>query len=75
MYAPNDNGRFIQFSLALFHVWSMILSNKGEFDFDVIHFNSGLWDVLRLSNEEECFNSPEQYRYLLIRLVNRVLRK
>jgi len=72
VYYPNDNGKFCQLTLRYFHDWARILSNNWSFNFDIIHFNSGLWDILRLSNEDECFNNPEQYRALLRRIIERI---
>lgn len=72
VYYPYDNGRFCQITLRYFHDWARILSDDWKFDFDIIHFNSGLWDILRLSNEDECFNNPEQYKELLRRIVLRM---
>lgn len=40
--------------------------------FDAIIFNVGLWDIMRLSNEDRCFTSPEEYRENLKRIVNRI---
>lgn len=71
VYYPNDNGRFCQFTLRYVHDWIRILSD-GKNDFDVIHFNCGLWDVLRLSNEEQTFTSEEEYGELLKRIYNRL---
>ena len=68
---PNDNGRFCQFTLRYVQDWIRILSD-GENDFDIIHFNCGLWDVLRLSNEEDTFTSEEEYGKLLVRIYNRL---
>lgn len=72
VYFPDDNGKFCQIMLRYFHDWARILSNDWAFDFDIIHFNSGLWDILRLSNEGECFNSPSVYEELLKRIVDRI---
>ena len=52
VYYPNDNGRYCQMTLRYFHDWARILSDNWSFDFEIIHFNSGLWDILRLSNED-----------------------
>lgn len=68
---PNDNGRFCLFTLRYIHDWVRVLSD-GKNDFDIIHFNCGLWDVLRLSNEENTFTSEEEYGALLIRVMMRL---
>lgn len=72
VYYPNDNGRFCQFTLRYLHEWIGALSKHGEIEFDIVHFNCGLWDILRLSNEDEPFTGEEQYCDLLIRIVNRI---
>lgn len=72
VYYPNDNGRFCQFTLRYLHEWIGALSKHGEIQFDIVHFNCGLWDILRLSNEEEPFTEETQYCELLMRIVNRI---
>ena len=71
VYYPNDNGKFCYYTLRYVHDWIRILSD-GKNDFDIIHFNCGLWDVLRLSNEEHTFTSEEEYAELLVRIYNRI---
>ena len=72
IYYPNDNGRFCQFTLRYLHEWINALSKHGEIEFDIVHFNCGLWDILRLSNEEEPFTSEAEYASLLRRIVKRI---
>lgn len=72
VYYTNDNGRFCQFTLRYMHEWINVLSKHGEIHFDIIHFNCGLWDVLRLSNEEGLFTDEEQYVDLIKRIVKRI---
>lgn len=72
VYYPNDNGRFCYFTLRYLHEWIRALSKNGEIEFDIIHFNCGLWDILRLSNEDRTFTSEEEYEELLVRIVNRI---
>lgn len=72
IYYPNDNGRFCYFTLRYLHEWIRALSKNGEIKFDIIHFNCGLWDVLRLSNENRTFTSKVEYAELLIRIVDRI---
>lgn len=68
----NDNGRFCQFTLMSLHSWiAALVGGKGEI-IDVVHFNSGLWDVLRLSTEEDCFNNIAVYEDLLLRIYKRI---
>ena len=49
-----------------------VLSRHGEITFDIIHFNCGLWDILRLSNEDIPFTGEELYASLLKRIVSRI---
>lgn len=73
VYFPNDNGRSTQLTLLYFHRWWDILSGGGKnIRFDVVHFNCGLWDVLRLSNEKEPFTPEDMYRQMLLRIYRRI---
>lgn len=72
VYYPNDNGRFCQYTLRYLHEWVGALSAHGQIRFDIVHFNCGLWDVLRLSNENKPFTEESQYADLLGRLWNRI---
>ena len=72
VYFTNDNGRFCQFTLRYLHEWIRALSNDGRIKFDVIHFNCGLWDILRLSNEDMPFTNEAQYADFLERIVKRI---
>lgn len=72
VYYPNDNGRFCQYTLRYMHEWVRALSHHGEIEFDIIHFNCGLWDILRLSNEDKPFTGEEQYAGLLKRIADRI---
>lgn len=69
---PRDNGRFCQFTLRYLHEWVNALTNgRGEV-IDIVHFNCGLWDVLRLSNEDKPFTDEKLYEELLERIYNRI---
>lgn len=72
VYYPNDNGRFCQFTLRYLHEWVKALSKDGQINFDIVHFNCGLWDILRLSNEDFPFTEENQYAGLLKRIVMRI---
>lgn len=69
---PKDNGRFCQYTLRYLHEWVDVLSGYGKISFDIIHFNCGLWDVLRLSNENKPLISESEYGSLLRRIVDRI---
>ncbi len=49
VYAPDENSRFAQFTLRQLFEWKQAL---GDTEIDVIHWNNGLWDVLRLHGDE-----------------------
>ena len=67
---PSDNGRFGAWFLYNIPHMQKELGNK---KYDIIHFNFGLWDVVRLDNESDhCFTSPEEYSSNLIRIVQRL---
>ncbi len=68
---PNDNGKFCQLTLRYVYEWIRALRVDGQ-DFDIVHFNCGLWDVLRLSNEDRTFTDKAQYAELLVRIVDRI---
>ena len=72
VYYTNDNGQFCAYTLRYLHEWVGAFAKVGVREFDIVHFNCGLWDVLRLSNEKEPFTSREQYRIMLGRIVERI---
>lgn len=72
VYYPNDNGRFCQYTLRYMHEWVGALSQHGKIKFDIVHFNCGLWDILRLSNENKPFTGEKQYAELLKRITDRI---
>lgn len=72
VYYPNDNGRFCYYTLRYLHEWINALSDHGKIKFDIIHFNCGLWDILRLSNEDRIFTNEKEYKKLLTRIVDRI---
>lgn len=69
VYYPHVNGAFAQNVLRYVNVW------KDEFhlpeDADIVHFNAGLWDVLRICGDEP-LTSREYYAELLPRIVKRL---
>lgn len=70
VFYPDDNGRFAQYTQRYIHLWAEQLEPE---KIDVIHWNNGLWDVLRL-NGDEIFTPIEIYVYFLKRIYN-VLRR
>ena len=65
---PAENCRFASYLLRKFHMYFDGL--KGE-DIDAIHWNAGLWDCLRLF-EEEPHTPTEIYAYYIERLCIRI---
>lgn len=72
VYYPNDNGRFCCFTLRYLHEWIYFFNRHGVENFDIVHFNCGLWDILRLASEGRTFTDETEYADLLERIVNRI---
>lgn len=70
VYAPDDNCRFAQYTLRYIHDWAKKVERES---IDVIHWNNGLWDVLRLDFDEP-LTPIDMYVYMLER-VYRMLRQ
>ena len=49
IFAPDDNCRFAQYTLRYLYDWSKDLDCE---KIDVVHWNNGLWDVLRINGDE-----------------------
>ena len=65
---PEENCRFAAYVLRYFHEY--LKDIKGE-DIDVIHWNAGLWDCLRLF-EEEPHTPIDVYAYYIERICIRI---
>lgn len=65
---PEENCRFASYVLRYFHEY--LKDIKGE-DIDVIHWNAGLWDCLRLF-EEEPHTPIDVYSYYIERICIRI---
>ena len=65
---PEDNCRFASYVLRYFH--EFLGDVKGE-DIDVVHWNAGLWDCLRLF-EEEPHTPIDVYAYYIDRICKRI---
>ena len=68
VYAPNENCRFAQYTLRYLHEWAASVPKE---DIDVVHWNNGLWDVLRLF-EDKPFTSIDYYGETLERIYQRI---
>ena len=70
VYSPkNVNGGMAQYVQRWLHVWKQ--NENVPTDVDVVHWNAGLWDVLRIWGDEP-FTSPEFYAETLEKTVKRM---
>ncbi len=68
VYFPKDNCRFACYLLRYLHDYKALVTDG---DVDVIHWNAGLWDCLRLFEEEP--HAPiEIYTYYIDRICARI---
>lgn len=63
---PPENGRFAKFTLNSLRHWLPQFPSP-----DVIHWNNGLWDILRVYPEDGCFTGEDEY----VRDMGRILRE
>lgn len=68
VYAPEENCRFTQYTLRYLHEWA---SKVDKEKIDVIHWNNGLWDVLRLFGDEP-LTDIETYGTMIKRIYKRI---
>lgn len=68
VYFPAENCRFASYLLRSFHDYLDGVDGK---DIDVVHWNAGLWDCLRLF-EEDVHTPVEIYEYYIDRLCVRI---
>lgn len=68
IYAPEENCRFAQYTLRYLHEWA---SRVPKEEIDVVHWNNGLWDVLRLFGDEP-LTGIEAYGVMLKRVHKRI---
>lgn len=68
VYAPGDNCRFASYTLRYLHEWSSEIPRE---EVDVVHWNNGLWDALRLFGDEP-FTDIETYGQTLKRVYQRI---
>ena len=70
IYSPtNDNCRFAEYMLRYAHEWKA--NGKWPSDIDVVHWNAGLWDALRLFNDDP-MTPPDIYAYYISRIDKRL---
>ena len=68
VYFPAENCRFASYVLRYLHEYKALMNNEKV---DVIHWNAGLWDCLRLF-EEEPHTPIEVYAYYIDRICLRI---
>ena len=68
VYAPDENCRFAQYTLRYLHEWAAKVPKE---NIDVVHWNNGLWDVLRLFQDEP-FTDIDYYGATLKRVLKRI---
>ena len=68
VYAPGENCRFAQYTLRYLHEWANGIDRK---KIDIVHWNNGLWDVLRLFGDEP-LTEIETYGIMLKRVYKRI---
>ncbi len=69
VYSPEENCRFAEYVLRYLHEWK----NTGKWpgDADLVHWNAGLWDVLRLFDDEP-MTPKTAYGELILRIHKRI---
>ena len=69
IYSPPENCRFAEYVLRYLHEWQA--QGKWPSDADLVHWNAGLWDALRLFGDEP-MTPKEAYRNLIPRIHTRI---
>jgi len=68
VYYPDDNCRWAQYTQRYIREWASAVDRE---KIDVVHWNNGLWDVLRLDGDEP-LTPLEQYVETLKRVYGRI---
>ena len=69
VYAPEVNGQFAQYTLRFLHEWAE--KSGCANNIDLVHWNNGLWDCLRLFGDE-CLTPLDVYAGMLKRVYKRI---
>ena len=69
VYAPNENCRFAQYTLRYLHEWANAVDKE---KIDIVHWNNGRWDALRLFGDEP-LTDIETYGIMLKRVYKRII--
>ena len=69
LYWPNDNARFVAYTLRYVNSWAHEDCDPEKID--IVHWNNGLWDILHLLGEDA--QTPiDEYRTGLTRIARRM---
>jgi len=68
VFAPNENCRFAQHTLRYLHEWTSDIDKKS---INIVHWNNGLWDALRLFGDDP-LTSIDVYGNMLKRVYKRI---
>lgn len=68
IYAPNDNCRFLQYTLRYLYDWTINIDRE---KIDLVHWNNGLWDVLRV-NGDEPLTPIDIYEKMIVRVADNI---
>lgn len=68
VYFHEENSRFTEYVLRCLHLWKDDLKLGNV---DAVHWNVGLWDTLRIYNDE-CLTRPDVYAYNIERIFKRI---
>ena len=68
VFAPNENCRFAQYTLRQISEWARELDCES---IDVVHWNNGLWDVIRLQGDEP-LTPLDMYTAMLKRIYKKI---
>ena len=68
VYLPNENCRFAQHTLRFLHKWAADVPCE---EIDIVHWNNGLWDAVRLFGDEP-LTPLEVYGDMLRRVYKRI---
>ena len=67
--SPDENSRWAQYTLRFLHKWAKEVPDPPKVD--VVHWNNGLWDAVRLFGDEP-LTPIEFYELMLPRVYNRI---
>lgn len=69
VYYPNDSARFSEYTLRYLSDWKH--DNGWGDDIDLVHWNTGLWDVLEMYGEAPISN-PQQYGETIAKIYRQI---